>query len=221
MIIKANINGSSYVGAFCAANDKIAILSNVATPNDEALIKKALGIDAVRTSISGSYLVGVYIATNSNGILLPNGTRKEEIEKIRSIADGFNIDILDSDLNALGNNIIANDKIAFANPDYSNNEIKKIEDTLGVETLRAHFGSFPTVGANNIITNRGFVINNRALEDEEAYAEKVTAFDVDRSTANLGSLYIGLASVANSKGLVLGSETSGFELARIANALGF
>ncbi len=221
MIIRASINGSSYVGAFCATNDEIAIISSAATRNDAALIEKALGVETVMTSIGGSYLVGIYTAINSNGVLLPKGVESAEIDKIRSARKGLNIGIVDSDLNAIGNNIIANDRIAFVNPDYGNEEIKNIEEILGVEAIRAHFGNFPTVGANNIMTNKGFVINNRALEEEEAYVEKIASLNVDRSTANLGSLYIGLSAVANSKGLVAGSETSGFELARIANALGF
>ena len=39
------------------------------------------------------------------------------------------------------------------------------------------------------------------------------------TTANTGSLSIGLAVIANSKGVVIGNSTTGFEIVRIVNGL--
>jgi len=90
---------------------------------------------------------------------------------------------------------------------------------LGVEVVRLKVGGFNTVGANNILTNSGLVINNRASDGDKAELDRITGFDSIRTTANTGALSIGLTVVANSVGVVAGEETTGFELNRIVEAL--
>jgi translation initiation factor 6 len=85
--------------------------------------------------------------------------------------------------------------------------------------VKSQIGGFRTVGANNILTNVGLVINNRATDLEQKEWEKLTGFGTIRTTANTGALAVGLAVVANSKGVVAGEETTGFELNRIVQGL--
>jgi translation initiation factor 6 len=65
------------------------------------------------------------------------------------------------------------------------------------------------------------VLNNRSSEREKERIEKILGFKSEQSTANIGSVSVGLCAIANSSGLVVGDATTGFELARIAGALGF
>ena len=80
-------------------------------------------------------------------------------------------------------------------------------------------GGYKTVGANNILTNKGLVINNKATDLEQKEWEEKTGFKTIRTTANTGSLAIGLSVVANTKGVVAGESTTGFELNRIIQGL--
>ncbi|MCL5008296.1 MAG: translation initiation factor 6, partial [Candidatus Marsarchaeota archaeon] len=128
------------------------------------------------------------------------------------------VHVLDTDLNALGNNILANDTIAIINPNYSSKEAKHISDLLGVEVIRMGIGGFETVGANNILTNKGIVLNNAVSEKEEEELKGIFK-SVSQSTANMGALSIGLCAVANSKGVVVGKSTTGYELANISDGL--
>ena len=80
-------------------------------------------------------------------------------------------------------------------------------------------GGFRTVGANNILTNSGLVINNRATDLEQKEWEGMTGFKTIRTTANTGGLAVGLSVVVNSKGVVAGESTTGFELNRIIQGL--
>jgi len=132
---------------------------------------------------------------------------------------GINVEILKSNLNALGNDILANDKFAIVNPEYSSEAVKQIRDVLGVEVLSMQIGEFKTVGANNILTNKGLLINNNATDEQMAKINKFVGLNSTRTTANVGSLAIGLSVVANSKGALIGEDTTGFELARIIQSL--
>jgi translation initiation factor 6 len=216
---KINLGGGGYVGAFATATEKYLFVSKNAEHGDSLRAAKALGVDAVPLSISSSELVGILCRANSNGILVSNLIEERELEHLKSLGLGINVGVLESDLNAIGNNVLANDRIAIINPEYGQADIMRIREVLGVEVIKQSIGGFRTVGANNILTNRGFVINNRSEDEEKDRIDSLLGFESTRTTANTGSLSIGISAVANGRGLVVGEETTGFELARIMEGL--
>ena len=218
-IEKLEILGNDYIGAWVTATDKFFLIGNDASRGEERILSEALGVEGIRASVNNSGFVGVYVVANSNGILLPSGVDERELSELKEKLHGFRVEVLHTDYNALKNNILVNDKFAVVNPEYGKGEEKVIADALNVEVLRASTGGFKTVGANNILTNAGLVVNNRATEHEKEAIEKFVGMKSEQSTANLGSVNIGLCVAANSKGLVVGETTTGFELSRVAEAL--
>ena len=217
--VKFQIRGSDYVGAFATATDTLCFLVRDATEAAKRVISEALGAETIPVSVGGSGFIGILSKANSNGVLLANIATPEEIAAFKGTRSGLNVGVLESNLNAVGNNILANDKIAFVNSAYSGDEERRIGDALGVETIRLDIGGLPTVGASNILTNKGMVLNNRAAESEIEEASKLVE-NYSQSTANLGSLSLRLSTISNSNGLLVGAETTGFEMARIAEGLG-
>ena len=216
---KCRINGSDYIGVFCTATENLVFVSSTAREREKELLSSTLKARVVGIRLAGSELVGIFAKANSNGILVSGLAYEEEVAELRQKEPGINVAVLKSDLNALGCNILANDRIAVINPDYSHEEARMIGETLGVEVVRAKTGGFATVGANNILTCNGFVINNRSTDEEKERLDAATHFDSIRSTANIGGVAVGLCVAANTKGIVAGESTSGFELARIIEAL--
>ena len=179
-----------------------------------------LGVKVVHLSSNGSDMAGIYARGNSNGIVVSNITRDYEFTALKKQFDGGeNVCLLKSDMNAIGNNILVNDRIAIVNPDYDDSSVHEIGDALGVETVRLDTGRFKTVGANNILTNKGIAINNRSTDEEKEEIERITGFKPVMTTANTGGLGIGIGTISNSNGLVVGDSTTGFELTRIMDAL--
>jgi translation initiation factor 6 len=217
-LLKRNINGNSYVGAFSSSSEDITLISRGVSTKDESIIRETLGTETFRISISGSSLVGIYSVLNSNGILLPDMMYTEELKELDHLKEKLRIGTLKSDMNALGNNILANDKVAIINPNFQRADAEIIADVLDVEIIRMAIGGYETVGANNILTNNGMVLNNFASDNELEEAKSLVK-NVSQSTANLGSVFVGLASVANTKGLMVGEDTTGFELARMEEGL--
>jgi translation initiation factor 6 len=217
-LLKRNINGNSYVGAFSASSEKLTLISNGVSPKDESIIRENLATETHRLSINGSNLIGIYAVLNSNGVLLPEIAYAEEMRELNSLKERIRIGALPGDMNALGNNILANDKIAIINPNFDKSASDMIADVLDVEIIRMSIGGYETVGANNILTNNGMVLNNFASDKELDMAKDLVG-NVSQSTANTGSVFIGLASVANTKGLIVGEDTTGFELARMEEGL--
>ncbi len=217
-VAKASIGNSSFIGAFAIATDMYSLLSSRATVNEEKYIRDTLQTKVIRTTVDGSDLIGVYIAANSKGLLIPEMSEKSEVNNLKAQLSEIQVGVMGSDLNALRNNILVNDKIAFVNTLFNRNEIKIIEDTLDVEVIKRNLGGFETVGASNIITNRGMVLCNDASDDDIDTVKKFVK-SVSQSTANLGSSSIGLCAIANSKGMLVGDETTGFEIARLSEGL--
>jgi translation initiation factor 6 len=216
---KLRILGNDYVGAWVTATDKFFLLGNEVSRGEEQIIRENIGVDGIRVSIGGFGFVGIYAAANSNGVLVPGSAEEHELAALRQQLSGVNVEILHTDFNALKNNILANDKIAIINPEYNRLEEKRIADVLGVETMKMSIGGYSTVGANNILTNKGLVLNNKVSEHEKKKVEEMVHMQSEQSTANLGSVSIGLCVTANSNGIVAGRATTGFELARITSAL--
>ncbi len=217
--IKYSIHESGYVAAYGTVSDSISLVGNSLTKTALSILSSALETECIQVTIGLSDLIGVFSRMNSNGILVSNIITDGELQRIKAAANGLNVGVLRSGLNAIGNNILANDKIAIVNPDYNRASRESISDILGVEVVSYENTSFKTVGSNNILTNKGLLINNRSSDEEKEYLDGVTGMDSMRTTANTGSLSIGLSVLANSHGAVIGSETTGFELARIMEAL--
>ena len=216
---KHRIGGSDYVGVFATATDRHVFLGVGLPDNNKELLEQVLGVRGVRISLSSSSLVGLFSRANSNGIVLSSLAFEEELREVRKLLPDIKVGMVDSDLNAIGSNILANDRMAIVNPDFDHMAITQIRDILDVEIVKREIGGFKTVGANNILTNRGFVINNRSTDEEKEELDALVGFSSVRTTANKGSLALGLSAVANSGAVLAGDSTTGYELARIVEAL--
>ncbi len=217
---KYRVLGSDYIGVFCTTSDDMVLVGTRLTSNVKDKMSSLLEARVVDMSISGSDLIGVFSRANSNGVIVSNLILDNELDALKKGAGlGINIGVISSDLNAIGSNVLANDKMAIINPDYDASAEKEIADVLGVEVIRSSTGGFKTVGANNILTNRGLAVSNRSTAKEKEDWDNITGFDSILTTANGGGLYIGLAAVANSNGVAVGDSTTGYELARVVDAL--
>ncbi len=218
-IAKLTVEGSDYIGALASVTEDYVFVGTGMPSKMKVLMAENLKAEPVTMSVSGTNLVGLFVKANSNGLLISNMVEEYELGHLKDQHPDIDIAVLDSNLNALGNNIIANDKIAIINPEYSQEAARQIEEVLDVEVVRDTIGGFKTIGANNILTNKGLAVNNRATDMEKERLDKLLGVDSVRTTANTGALSIGLSTAANSSGVVVGRSTTGFELNRILDAL--
>ena len=217
-IAKMSLYGNDFIGAFSVTNDYLTLVGGSPGGSGETIIRENLKTRIVETLINGSDLLGIYSIMNSKSLVLPQMIYKSELDRLKQEIPEMEITVFETDLNAIRNNVLVNDKIAIINPRFSQQEAKKIGEMLNVEVIKMGIGGFETVGANNILTNKGLVMNNRVTEEEETLLKDI--FDsVSQSTANLGSVSIGLCTIANSNGVVAGNTTTGYELSNMAEGL--
>jgi translation initiation factor 6 len=211
--------GNPWIGMFIKTNNEITLVPNDATEKLCDLLHDTLKTEIVKMSVAGSNLLGVYIAMNSHGVVLPNVASADEVAVLKKY--GLNVYISNEKLNTHGNNIVVNDKLGLVNKKISKTERKKIEDTLSVELIEKTIAGYSTVGSTCIATNKGFLVHYGSTNVELEELRKLLKLDGDRGSINMGVGFVSRGLIANEKGYVAGSLTSGFELARVHSALGF
>jgi translation initiation factor 6 len=207
-----DVGGNPYLGIFCAANDDFALVPIDLLKKQQAKLKTILEIDVVPTLIAGSRLIGSLLVMNSHGAIVNNFTETREIFKLKKFID---VTVLDEKLNAIGNNILTNDHAALVHTDFNNKSIQAIEDALDVEVMKGTVAGLKTVGTTAVITNSGGLCHPKVSEDELKNLREFFKTEIITGTANYGAPLIGACLIANSKGVVTGTTTTGIELGRI------
>jgi len=213
-----SIVGSASIGVYSLANDLFVMVPTMVPLEKAEKTAEWLKVKLVHTSISGSVLIGALACANSNGILLPNSVREEELAAIRESFEG-DITIMETKKTAYGNLVLANDNGAVVDPRFKDSEIRQISDTLGVEAVPSEIAGLPYVGALAVATNKGVLAHPLLKDEERKILENVFKVPVDVGTINCGIPYVGTGLIGNTHAAVAGSMTTGPEMFIIGNAL--
>ena len=212
-----DLGGSPYVGVFARASDR-AVIVPPGTPDEVvARVREALGVDVVPLAVGGSNIIGSVLAMNSAGAVVADFADTEEIKLLEGL--GLKVGRVAGKFNAAGNNILANDEGALLNPDFSKQAEKSVADVLGVPCERGTLAGLKTVGSAAAVTSKGVLCHPKTGDQELDFLESLLKVEADIGTVNHGAPFIGAGLIANSKGAVAGSLTTGPELNRIENAL--
>lgn len=214
---RLSFKGSPVLGVFATCTEELVILP----PDLEevaGLVEEALGVTSVQTRVDGGSVIGCLVRGNCHGFVVSRNILKRELSLIQKHAK---VARLSGEMNAAGNLILANDSAALVHPNFPDKAIRIVEKTLGVKVYKGTIGGLKTVGMSGVATNKGVLVHPRASESEIARLEEIFSLPVDIGTVNFGSPLVGSALLANSKGYVVGADTTGPELSRIEDALGY
>jgi translation initiation factor 6 len=204
------------IGVFATCTEDFALVPCGIKASSKDFIADHLHVQVLDVIMSQSSVIGSMIRGNSNGFLIPRGSSIEGLEGI-----DLHVSSLPDKLNAVGNIVLANDSVALVHPELSDHSVDIIAQTLKVEVHRGTIAGLKTVGMAGAVTNKGLLVNPKATAQELAFLEKIFDLPVDVGTTNFGTPMVGSGLLANSKGYVAGSKTTGYELGRIESALGF
>jgi translation initiation factor 6 len=217
MIRTVDIYDTPIIGVFATCTEDVVLIPPNTKPETCALLENSLNVRVVETIVNGSVVVGALSRGNSNGFLVSYGTDTDELQKLT----GVQVKILPDKLNAVGNIVLANDFAALVHPELSDKSIEAIADTLKVEVYRGTIAGMKNVGMAGVITNQGLLVHPKVTLLERENLESIFKLPVNIGTTNFGTQMLGSGVLANSKGYLAGAETTGPELGRIEEALGF
>lgn len=216
MIRLGDIDGNPYIGVYCAASEKLAVVPNSAHPKVAKEIARILDVRVVVTNIAGGTIVGSLVAMNSNGIIVSNFAEKNELAHL---PQDMRVAKMEEKINAAGNNLLVNDNAALVHPAAAGRTLRLLEDVLGVEVQRGRVAGIDTVGSACIATTKGIVCHPMTSEDELRWLSELFKVPSSIATLNYGTPYLGACAVANSKGAFVGSRSTPIELGRLEDGL--
>jgi len=211
--------GSADIGIFTVVTSRYAIVPPELGAKKLATLERELGVEVIRTPILGTSIVGVFLAANSSGMVLPHLALQEEVERISSAMDSVNILLLRSRVTAMGNLILANDRGAIVSPEFTGREADQISETLGVPVVRSRIVGRSYVGSIGVATNLGALIHVESDAEDLRIVSDVLKVPADIGTVNGGVTFVRSGLVANDRGAAMGARTTGPEMVAISRAL--
>ncbi|NLL94977.1 MAG: translation initiation factor IF-6 [Thermoplasmatales archaeon] len=212
----ADYDGNPNIGVYAAVAEELAFLPPNAPAYFEKALAETLGVEVVRTTVAGSLVVGSLMAINSHGAVVSELCEQNEAELISS---KLPLAYVDDRMNAAGNNILVNDNGAIVNPEISKSALRGISKALGVDCVRGTVAGMGVVGSACLATNKGAAIHPEATDEEISLVEETLGVKAYRTTLNHGVRLLAACSVANSKGAVIGRQTTPIEMGRLEEAL--
>lgn len=208
--------GNPYIGVYCVANEGLALVPFDAPEPLASSISEALGCEVMKATLASTNILGTLVAMNSNGGI---ATGMASLTEIRPIREKLPFTRIKDRLNVCGNNILVNDNAALVNPDLSSASVKQIEEALQVEVVKGMVAGYKTVGSVCAVTNKGILCHPATSQDELKMLSELFKVPAAIGTLNYGAPVIGASIICNSKGAVVGSNSTPIELGRVEDAL--
>ncbi|MEA3229405.1 MAG: translation initiation factor IF-6, partial [archaeon] len=220
--MKTTLNGDPNVGLYGLATDRFAIISDDNAERDK--ISSVLGVPVIVQKVAGISFAGIFIAANSNAVLVPSIMKDRELEhlkkEIAKTGKDIEVRVIDAPSTALGNLIICNDRAAMISKLLEKHK-DEISSALKVPVCVSDFMDLSIIGSLCIATNKGFLLNMHAEKEDFETVEKHMIVEGDIGTVNFGTPFVKSGLIVNSKGYIAGNLTTGPEITRIDEAFGF
>ena len=222
-ILKLNFHGDPNAGLHGLATEKFCLLGGCATDKEVKDIESVLKVPVIRVNLYGTELVGIFAVATSDAVLLPEIIYDAELkhlkEKLKQI--GVSVSVIKTEHTALGNNILINENAGIVSTVFGKKtfeEIKKAFPKVKFEQMDLSGLSIP--GSLGAVTAKGGLFSPNISDTDIKKIEKLFGFEIGLGTVNLGNPFVSSGIIANSNGVVAGSLSSGYELARIMESLG-
>ncbi|MDK2795403.1 MAG: translation initiation factor 6 [Archaeoglobaceae archaeon] len=209
------VRGNPLIGLYAKVSDNFAVVG-ISDENLQSSLKEILGVEVLTTTIAGSELVGAMLVINSRGVVVSSSITSKELERLRRKVE---VKVVDTPMTCMGNNFCVNDKGGISHPDMDSKIVEEVSDFLDVEIAHGTLGGIKTVGMAGVITNKGGIVHPNATEWELKKVAKLMGVEALKGTANFGNDMVGSSILANSKGYLVGRDTTGLELGIIDEAL--
>ncbi|AQL42642.1 translation initiation factor IF-6 [Halorientalis sp. IM1011] len=219
-MLRAAFAGSAYVGVFARATDDCLLVRPDVDDDLREDLADELDVPAIPTTVGGSGTVGALATGNENGLLVSGRATDRERERIED-AVSLPVTDLPGRITAAGNVVLANDTGAYLHPDLSRDAVQTVKDALDVPVERGTLAGVRTVGTAAVATNRGVLCHPKTTDEELDFLEDLLDVPADIGTINYGGPLVGSGLLANENGYVVGEDTTGPELGRIEDALGY
>jgi translation initiation factor 6 len=177
-----------------------------------------LELELVPLTVGGSNLVGALVCGNSRGIAVADIATESDIDRLTSYGD---VVVMEGGVNTAGNLLVVNEQGAVASPSIPHEGLEILAEVLGVDVASTTVAGQDVVGSLAVANDKGVLLHPDVTPDEALLIEDVLGVKPMVGTVSFGSPYVGAGVCATNTGAISGSNTTGPELNRIEDALGF
>ena len=219
MFALLDFNENPNIGVYCRTNDAVIFVQKQLSKKVKKKIASTLDVTIVELSITDASIIGSLLVVNSTGAVVTDFADEGTTKTIED--QGLSVYRMKDVINAAGNDILVNDYGALVHPELRDHALKKISETCKVPVFRGTIAGLQTVGMAAVVTNKGCLCHPKVTAEEKKQLETVFQVEVMIGTVNHGFPLIGSGLVANAHGALIGNQTTGIEMGRIEEALGF
>tara|TARA_B100000686_G_scaffold122781_1_gene130059 strand:+ start:5674 stop:6339 length:666 start_codon:yes stop_codon:yes gene_type:complete len=216
-IIKYDIYNGPNIGIYTRVNDEFVFIPNGFADTKSEKLSEYLQVSPLEISVANARVLGIMMAVNNHGILLPSTCSEGEFEHIKKIT-GLNVEILDVKNNALGNMMSINDKGGIVSPLIPKGDLQKIEDVLDIEVMQLKIAGFQQVGAVVSTSTKGTVVHPETDDEDMKTISNLLGGNIEAATINGGIPFVSSGILANNKAVVVGTLTNGPEIMMLTRA---
>ncbi|XP_011622216.1 eukaryotic translation initiation factor 6-2 [Amborella trichopoda] len=218
MATRLMFENSCEVGVFSKLTNAYCLVGIGGSENFYSTFEAELAdvIPVVKTSISGTRIIGRLCVGNKKGLLLPHNTTDQELYHLRnSLPDQVVVQRIDERLSALGNCIVCNDHVALAHTDLDKLTEELIADVLGVEVFRQTIAGNILVGSYCAFSNMGGLVHPHTSIEDLDELSTLLQVPLVAGTVNRGSEVVGAGLCVNDWTAFCGADTTATELSVI------
>lgn len=213
-----DIFGSDQVGIHLAAIGNYVFHPPELTEPVKEKIDNVLGLESVELSIGGSNLIGALLCGNSKGMAVADIATESDIDLLTSYGD---VVVMEGGVNTAGNLLLANETGVVASPSIPEEGLEIIAQVMQVDVVATTIAGQDVVGSLAVTNDQGILLHPDVTPEEVIVIEEVMKVPPMVGTACFGSPYVGAGICASNEGAIAGTETTGPEMNRIEDALGY
>ncbi len=220
-VVPLAVYGTNAIGVYVFANNEYALIPQDAPQRLIQGVRDALSVEVIQVSIAKSPLVGIFVAGNDNGIILPSIVTDDELQRIRlGTRKDLNVEVVPSKYTAISNLVLTNNKVSLISNIMETELLHNISNTLGTEAVSGDLCGSYIVGSIAIINDNGVLMTPDASDEDVKKVKDLFKIRVNVGTINRGIGFVRSGAVANNRGAIVGSSTTGFEIMRLIETLG-
>ncbi len=218
-ILTTNYNQNPNIGLFCYATNKYCLVPPKFPDKLKKDFEKVFNVPVYEIKAAGTDLLGVFFSGTDDCLLVPKIMFDTELKQLETFKIKYKV--INSELTALGNNLLIENGVCIANPDYKETVLKDIEKSLKIKVKTGKISELNIVGSMAVANDKGCLVSADIEEFEKKFLKNNLKLNVTTGTVNFGSPYIGSGIVCNNNGFVVGDISGGPEIQNMDIALGF
>ena len=141
---------------------------------------------------------------------------KEDVDFFKK--KGFEVLLLDAYF-AIGNLIFTDQKTVIVSKEFDTKTVKRIGEFLDTDVIQYQIPQLPAIGSYLVANKNGFAVLPNAGPTDIKKIETILKVKGNIATINYGDSFVANGMLANDKGIIVGSKTTGYELIRINDIL--